>query len=94
MSDYDVGYDRYDAEADAAHDAYMVELRQILDPMVDAEVTKRVDALIESDPTGELDIDEDAIREKVEEELRPEAEKILSEQDPPCGCRDYHCPCH
>jgi hypothetical protein len=81
MSDYADDYDRYDAEADAAHDAYERELREILDPMVRAEVAKRV-AKLEEDPAVE-DIDEDAILEQVEEELRPEAEEILRESDPP-----------
>lgn len=82
MSDYDyddADYDRYDAERDAAHDRYESELRSILDPMVDAEVHKRVEDLIAADVQ---EIDEDAIREEVERALRPEAEAILSEMDP------------
>lgn len=100
MTDYDVGYeadyDRYDAEADAAQDAYETELRAILDPLVREELHKRMEALIAADPEGKDESwDEDSLREKIEEELRPEAEEILAEQAANhCGCNDYHCPCH
>lgn len=99
MTDYDVGYeadyDRYDAAYDAARDAYEDAVRAILDPMVREELHKRIEALCAADPEGNNeDLDEDALREQIEEELRPEAEEILANQDPPCGCRDYHCPCH
>lgn len=85
-------YDRYDAAYDAALEAYERELRSILAPMVRREVHRRLDILAETAPDDES-ISEDDIREQVEEELRPLAEEILSDRYP-CGCNDYHCPCH
>lgn len=99
-------YDRYDAMADAAHDAYEEALKPILDGLVQP-ILDRVEITDEDQPhpwTYErallqvwLDDPEadGAVREILEEEYREEAEELLRDQqyyEGPC-CNQFSCPC-
>jgi hypothetical protein len=100
----DSDYDRYDAMADAAADAWEGMVQEVLRPRVDAEMLE-VELTDEDEPhpwtwhrhlAGIWEEDgEDAVREIVEEDLREEAEeeaRDIAEHNTPC-CRSRYCPC-
>lgn len=107
--DYDDSdYDRYDAAADAAHDAWMElvqpRLAELVDPIMAAVECMDEDGDYPHPWTWEryllsiwLDEEggEDALREELEEHFREEAEELANEdarESGPC-CNDFACPC-
>lgn len=86
MSDYDFDTcdndDRYAADIDAGQSAYERRLHEILDPLVDAEIEKRVAAIQATDPNAVHVIAEGRMRVEIEKELRPQAEETLRETEP------------
>jgi hypothetical protein len=87
MSDYDFDTcdnddDRYGARIDAGQSAYEKRLHEILDPLVDAEIERRVAAIKATDPNAVHVIAEGRMRVEIEKELRPQAVETLRETEP------------